>query len=409
MVWNTEGELDPNVAVKSKAAIAAADQSAVLYADVSPNAERKVSVRLAVDDYPRAFVYEVKCDRDRPEIRPDRDRRQVRITSPVQDQAFRIPLTAPIPVEFQADAPEDAFREPGDRVKVRIIADDGNRELCPEEQPEFFSDRQTTIRLQQLTGQGEMKIDARVGDFKVLMNADGLKNMKVRIAVELRLANRELAENSRPVADLVRVVLDAAPPVFDIEVPGRPVPRGEPVWVSSTVRDELSGIEKMEFGFDLQHADEFDKKIEPKVVRHANGGTWNAALPSNDLEPGHYRVLVRATDRVGYASKQVKLVTIGPPPMPVPTAPAAPKMVTITGRILLQDGRPLSNIRVTLRGTPQTAVTDAEGRFVFRDLAPGKYVIEAKGTALGRDVSGSQAVTLSTATEPAAVELRLEW
>ncbi len=366
-------------------------------------------MRLSVDGYPRAFVYEVKCDRDRPEIRPDRDRRQVRFTSPVQDQAFRIPLLAPMPVELQADAPEDAFREPGDRVEVRIIADDSNRDLCPEERRQFFSDRQATIRLQQLTGDGEMKIDARVGDFKIPMGANGLKNTKVRIAAELLLPGREPAENTRPARDFVRVVLDAAPPVFDVEAPGRPVPRGENIRISATVRDELSGVEKMEFSFDLQNADDFDKKIEPKVVRQPSAdGTWNAALPTGDLEPGQYRVLVRATDRVGYASKQHRLVTIGPAAAAAQAA-AAPKTSTIAGRVVLQDGRPLANIRVTLRDASKAGVTNGDGRFTFRDLPAGKYVIEAKGTALGREVAGKQEVVLPASTEPAAVELRLEW
>jgi hypothetical protein len=401
IAWNTEGELGPDVAVKSEALITAPDQTAALYADVSPGADKKVLVRLAVDGYPRAFVYEVKCDRDRPEIRPDRDRRSVHFTAPLPDQAFRVPLAAPIPVELQVDAPEDAFRAPGDAVEVRIIAEDSNRELCPEQRRQFFNDRQTAIYLGQLTAQGEMKIQTRVGDFKISMAAAGLKNTKVRIAAELLLADRAA------VRDSVRVALDAAPPVFEIRVPGRPVPRGQNVMVWASVTDELSGIEKMEFGFDLQNNDEFDKKIEPLVVRQpSEDGTWRAALPTKDLEPGQYRILVRATDRVGYAAKQRKLVTIGPAP---DEAPPAAKTSTVNGRVALQDGRSLPGIRVTLRETGLAAVTDAEGRFTFTDVPHGKYHIDAKGTGLGRELAGSKEIVLPAPVEPATVEVRLEW
>ena len=119
------------------------------------------------------------------------------------------------------DAPEDAFRLAGDAVEVRIIADDSDRELCPEERQRFFSDRQTSIAIGRLTAQGGMQIETRVADFQVPLKAAGLKNVKVRIAAELLLADRVAAH------DFVRVVLDAAPPVFEVRVPGRPVPRGK--------------------------------------------------------------------------------------------------------------------------------------------------------------------------------------
>ena len=198
VVWDTQGELGPDVAVKNEGLIAAVGQTAALYADVGPGVEKKVWVRLAVDGYPRAFVYEVKCDRDRPDIRPERDRRWVHFTAPLPDQAFRVPLAAPISVGLQVDAPEDAFRQPGDAVEVRIIAADSDRELCPEERRRFFSDRQTTVYVQQLTAQGEMKIQVKVGDFQIPLAAAGLKNTKVRIEAELLLADRAPAAGFRP-------------------------------------------------------------------------------------------------------------------------------------------------------------------------------------------------------------------
>ena len=190
--------------------------------------------------------------------------------------------------------------------------------------------------------------------------------------------------------------------------PGRAVPRGKDVPVSVQVTDELSGVEKIEFGFDLQNHEEFDKKIEPVVVRQPSAdGAWHAALPSKDLEPGQYRVLVRATDRVGNAGKQSRLVTIGPPASR--ETPAEAKTSTIKGRVTLQDGRPLSGIRVSLRETALSAVTDAEGKFTLENVPHGKYTIDAKGTGLGRELSGSKEIVLPAPVEPAEVEFRLEW
>jgi len=407
VTWSAEGDLGPNVAVKSDGLIAAADQTAALYAEISPGADKRVQVRLAVDGWPRAFVYEVRCDRDRPEIRPERDRRALHFTSPAQDQAFRVPLLAPIPVELQVDAPEDAFREPSDMVEVRILAADSNRELCPEETQRFSSDRQTVIRLLRLSSQGEMKIDAKVGDFNFPMRTGGLKNTKVRIAGGLLLAGREPAEIHTPARDAVRIILDGALPVFAVQVPGRPVSRGADIKVTAKVTDELSGVAKMEFGFDLEENGEFDKKIGPKVVRQpTEDGVWSVALPTKDLDLGQYRILVRATNRVGLTSQQRAIVTIVPP---VEREQLAARSSSIDGHVLLQNGRSLANIRVTLQGTGQSAVTDPNGRFSFTDVPHGKYVLEAKGAALGREVSGSKAIVLPATTEPAEVELRLEW
>ena len=55
---------------------------------------------------------------------------------------------------------------------------------------------------------------------------------------------------------------------------------------------------------------------------------------------------------------------------------------TIKGRLVSSDGQPLTNASVltqTLNGTPSTKPTrpDADGRFVFDDLAPGSYILIA--------------------------------
>jgi hypothetical protein len=77
--------------------------------------------------------------------------------------------------------------------------------------------------------------------------------------------------------------------------------------------------------------------------------------------------------------------------------------------VLLQDGRPLPRIQVAVQESNQSAVTDSDGNFTLRDFPPGKYTLKAKGAAIGREVSGSKEVVLPAATEPARVEMRLQW
>ena len=109
------------------------------------SADKKVWVRLAVDGYPRAFAYLVRLDRTREQIARERSLEEVRIVSPATGQAYRVPLEKPIALELQVDAPEDSFRNEADSVQVQIVADESERELCPEERRRFYSDRQTEI------------------------------------------------------------------------------------------------------------------------------------------------------------------------------------------------------------------------------------------------------------------------
>ena len=136
-------------------------------------------------------------------------------------------------------------------------------------------------------------------------------------------------------------------------------------------------------------------------------GAWHAALPTKDLEPGQYRVLVRATDRVGYASKQRRLVTIGPPAAAKrrPPRKRAPSRAASRSKTAVR-----CRTSASACGKPRrAAVTDSEGRFTFKDVPHGKYTIDAKGTGLGRELSGSKEIVLPAPVEPAVVELRLEW
>jgi Flp pilus assembly protein TadD len=69
------------------------------------------------------------------------------------------------------------------------------------------------------------------------------------------------------------------------------------------------------------------------------------------------------------------------PSTPMPSAELASG--SIRGRVVLQDGSPLSEaVRISLfvmRGTQSVSYTDQQGQFEFRGLPPGEYAIEAEG------------------------------
>ncbi len=69
------------------------------------------------------------------------------------------------------------------------------------------------------------------------------------------------------------------------------------------------------------------------------------------------------------------------PNMPLPSAESSG--ASIRGRVVLQNGSPLSEaVKVSLfvmRGTQSVSYTDQQGQFEFRGLPPGEYAIEAEG------------------------------
>ncbi len=403
VVWETAGVLDPNTEMNDRADLAPPGHEASLFAVVESAPGKTVPVRLTIDGCPRALMYQVKCDRNWEKIGRERSVSHIRITSPKSGDAFRAPLDW-LPVEFQVDAPEDAFQQPGDAVEVGIDAN-GDRLLRGEESKQFLADRQVEVLLEEVGPGGLVKVAAKVSDFTIRLSPGGLRNKPVDLIAHLLLAAAGPGGNRVAAEDSVGVILDGAAPEVRIQVPGQPTPQGAELPVSAET-DDLSGVEKMEFGFDLDGSSDLEESEKPKVLQQAGGAEkWSTRLPTKELEPGRYRLMARATDRVGYTGKRIQEVTIAPPAGDAKPAPS--KTSTIQGRVVLGD-RPVPRVTVRLEGTGLSAVSDADGRFTLEDVPHGNYTLRAKGIALNRFREGSAKVVLPAATEPAVVQIELQ-
>jgi hypothetical protein len=402
VVWETAGLMDPDTEMNDRAEIAPPAYAARLFAEVTPRPGRRVPVRLTVDGYPRAFVYEVQCDQDWDRVERERSLRRAQIVAPAENAAFRAPLDR-LPVRFQVDAPEDAFQDPGDVVQIGID-ESGLRRLAS--RVEFHADRQIEVTLEEPLAPGILRFATRVDDFGVSLSPGGLRNKKVELVARLLLSNRSISSERLAAEGSVGVVLDGAPPELEVDTPTLSVAQGEPLAVTARTAD-LSGVVKVEFGFDLDGSGDLEEKEKPKVLRQPDGQrtTWTIALPTQDLEPGQYILLVRATDRVGLVTKRSQSATVLAASKPAATP--APTAATIEGRVVLVD-RPCPNFSVQLDSGDQTATTDDDGRFVFKDVPPGKHTLHAKGAALNRFREGSAAIVTTASLQPASVVIRLE-
>src|SRR6185437_10079645 len=135
-------------------------------------------------------------------------------------------------------------------------------------------------------------IDTRVGDFQVQLPAEGLCNQRALVVAHASV----LARSAWSVP--VEIVLDGSGPrVTQIAIgPDRPLVAGEELEVIATVLDgELSGVAKVEVGFDLEGTGRFAKDPPPRPAALSPKGGWVARLPTEKMPPGRYIILVRAT------------------------------------------------------------------------------------------------------------------
>ena len=98
------------------------------------------------------------------------------------------------------------------------------------------------------------------------------------------------------------------------------------------------------------------------------------------------------------------------PPAATPAAVAATPASVVEGVVRSTDGSPLPHTHVALAGTYRQTMTDAAGRFVFRNVAAGRYRVEA--TLLGyrpagRDVevAGSGTTRVEIALQPTPLSI----
>lgn len=83
-----------------------------------------------------------------------------------------------------------------------------------------------------------------------------------------------------------------------------------------------------------------------------------------------------------YTGQIIDTITIGSGQSTKATPPKVIK-IKIYGRVLYSDGSPYSYGKVELRSTPRYTETDADGRFEFADVEPGKHIISIfKGGAI---------------------------
>jgi hypothetical protein len=431
VVWSDEDKQLPEGAAKKLSGELDSPTAVLdLYAAVAPDNVKRI-VRLAVDRYPRALVYEVPCDRDAPPdgVRwgsPVRSRPRIRINSlsaagypvvfhyapyvnfptgpekkdnapPVEHRRVppndRVIVPAPtrwLRVDFEMDAPVDSFLDPEDRVDVQL----GERVATT-----LHADRAVSFRVEKLGDRGLIELSSAVTDWSVEIPSENLENEQTRVECTLHLHG----PTDNEAKDRVVLVLDADKPVIDKAellppdrnvpwpMPGgvTEVPKGATVRVRITAQD-FSGLAAAQFALYADDKPAWQKPAAALDIRRAEGAyVFEFSFETKDLEPREYSLEIRVTDLARHESEPLsRALRIVVPP------PSKPTLGVIRGQIRFGANRsPVSGALFTasIKGPkigPREVKLDHAGSFVITNLPADAYTITAEGSFQGRAATG---------------------
>ncbi len=350
----------------------------VLYAPIRSDGRETLEVDLSVDDYPRAFLFNVGLNN----VVSQRGRWRIRISEPTRDPVSCFQPKDFLPVKFHVDAPEDSFFFRGahgraDDVVLLEIFDEQRPEAAKKKS--FYSDRQVTVGLEEADAPGEMKAATKVEDFSFKAVSNGLDNVVARLRGQI-LRDRQTKDE-----DSFRVIFDGRPPEFEVTLASDHVTKGTNIQVTANVIHTLSDMTTFDYGFQGDAEKQFKDKSKKLNVR---GHTASFSLPTKELDAGEYYVLVRGENKAGnFDFHAVKVEVVEPPPPVMPAQPAGPTTITVRGTVMWSDGTPAADVDVAIDKGPSTK-TDRNGMFSFPDLKRDTYTVKAQGRAHGMNATG---------------------
>ncbi|HEY8503742.1 MAG TPA: carboxypeptidase-like regulatory domain-containing protein, partial [Gemmataceae bacterium] len=325
--------------------------------------------------------------------------RQGEPTSPILDRSPRLRLRLLPPpnpgrsIAFTAAAD----RAPaGSRLEVRLLRTPDGPSAAPDRAQTFALPRQESAEMTVQPG-GALLVKATVRDWQVTWD---LPSLVGRRELQLRLL---AADGSELLTESLPVVLDVTGPeaVRFLDLPER-AKKGEPLRVRVTGRDPASGVRAVSIFLGKPVNDRPPPNVTPVAAQPSKGdpGVWEAEVPLPADRTGPTDLTAQFVNGAGlssFASGSVELVNELPP---------------ATGSVegtLLEGSIPQGGLEVQLltdAGKPiRTTKTDANGRFRFDGITPGKYRLAAtKQAAVTRNASAPVEVQAGKTTP---VELSL--
>jgi hypothetical protein len=280
----------------------------------------QAQVVLHVDDYQRAFIYELPLDASLQDVVRKLDLREIRLPD---ETAFPIYLDGkvlePVKFPFSVDLPPISDRS--NRVRV-FIADSPEGDFDPGTlMLERFADRVHAIELVKVEDAPVLALRAHTADLMAMLRLDPYENQPKYVRVQL--VRKRQGEDTVLADKFVKIYLDGKPPTLYIDPRGNDVVEKFPFTVKLHPEDDISGVKQVEFAFGKQpNADPVSANKEVLVNPETKGITLvNRATNEYQLEhifekPGKQTIYVQATDMRGNKS-EIAERTIIVLPMPI--------------------------------------------------------------------------------------------
>jgi hypothetical protein len=336
-----------------------------------------VHVLVDIDGYPRAFRYDVRCDRpegDASEI----ESADLRFLTPPPAPPTWLKNGTPINVKLRADVPRGWFEQPGRFIGVGIRGD-------ARQTAAFDNDRRCEVVLLPAENDGDLLVDTRVDELQAELRTDAYPDQEITLIASL-------GSTTDSVADQRTVGLDGNAPLIKAVNP-RPIYEGTELVLSFVVTDDRSGVDKVEAAVDVNDSGEV-KEWGRATEDEKSPGTYRIKLPTKELAPRRWIALVQAKDKAGNTTGVERNVRFEVVPKPGPASGAPKKTTTRVDATVTFNSRAASDFRGKYTGPKNgTVKADRNGQFSL-ELPPGGYKFEFEGVLNNTKVKFVQELTV---------------
>lgn len=355
-------------------------------------------VLIDVDDWPRAFVFDVEPAG----VEPSRDL-AVEILSPQRRSTVRAPApTIPVSLAITIPTPLAA-----DENLIEVGIDrNGDRRLDGEPTVRLHTDRQTSVTLESIDATGAWTLKTSVRDWQLSIPTAGLGDQWGTILTRIAHGPTEVWSEGTAVA-----FDKTGPQLTRIDLSGSgELVTGQPVKITTWGDDQaLSGVASIVAGIDLTGLGVIGPNTVMVPAKNNDEDGWAVMLPTEKLTPGSYYVVLQATDYAGNTGP----VSVVPIRCLTAEEAAIRAAVSVQGQVQYA-GEAVSEAELKLtqlplhKATPGadqpvslTAKSNRKGQFVFNSVAPGEYELTAVGTIRGfRYESGTKVKVAPGNTTP---------
>jgi len=361
-----------------------------------------ICLRVLVDGWPSAFVYELSGDRSQSNVLPSDDRAAISIIRPT-DQIVAKGTAESVAAEVWVDFSDSVFRYGKDTVTLGLDLN-GDRYLHGEPETSIQTPVAIGFRWAGVDAQGSIGLTSLVGPHRLTVPVGMLRNRRVSLIA--RLQRGEAVDWSEPLP----VVIDDRPPkVHDIQIIS-PLPAvlGLPIDMRITIDDAgLSGAAAISAGWATTGQLEFTAEMKLVAGQRLQDDRWAITLPTDTLASGVHSLLVQPTDAAGNIGK-VKALTVE-----VRTEAELAKIrleqaTSVRGSVAFVK-KPIGGMKVSLTrqseenqenpagntdapaanasNSPLEVQTQADGTFVFPDVTVGQYELRVEDCTKECDVA----------------------